>query len=519
MKRKIEIRGIVPWIWMVFGIGLDGWYHFVYGKEMLDSDMASEMILADILNKEHSLTGLTESWIYSTVIKVLSIQWPFRLGLALFPNNWHMARSVSTLLVICFYAFVTWLVFHVIERDDIAPWGSAFVVFPGGTWYFFHVIFGAYYFSLILISLFSFALIIIIYKTHRAILSNILTVVVIIIGVLSGMAGIKQLMFFYAPLCIASTVLYFKEVIGKKQINNAKLSLLITAVVASASSFIGYLINICILQKIYKFDYYGNQMIEFNEGFLDYLRYFIWSYGYTDEKVMMSPIGIVSMLGVVFGGLILLSVILMVLKFNHLTDLEQITVAVASACIFFVCFIFAYVDGAMQWLLPILPFGYILLVLEIGTERVAFERSRFVCFNVAILILLIVSCGTIYNEFAGPMHLYRAQRGLGPVVEMLRDEGYTQGISKFWTSNIITELSDGEIEMWTLGTENDQWPEWLTRSDHIGGYPEGRYFYLFETPISDGFEGEKKDLDEQFRDEHPELRLIYDDGKYAVYSN
>ena len=49
MKKRLKIVYIVPCLWLLFGILWLVWYHVVKGQLMLDSDMSSEMILADIL--------------------------------------------------------------------------------------------------------------------------------------------------------------------------------------------------------------------------------------------------------------------------------------------------------------------------------------------------------------------------------------------------------------------------------------------------------------------------------------
>lgn len=71
----------------------------------LDSDMSSELILENILPKEHRL--LTDKWMYSTELRVLNIQMIYQM-IFLFTNNWHTVRCVSSILLfvilfLCFY--------------------------------------------------------------------------------------------------------------------------------------------------------------------------------------------------------------------------------------------------------------------------------------------------------------------------------------------------------------------------------------------------------------------------------
>ena len=57
-------------------------------------------------------------------------------------------------------------------------------------------------------------------------------------------------------------------------------------------------------------------------------------------------------------------------------------------------------------------------------------------------------------------------------VAWLVENGYTQGIAGFWDSDIITALSNGQIEMWTVGdVDEPHIYEWLQVKSH-NTYPE-----------------------------------------------
>lgn len=517
MNRKPDIKRVIPWLWLILGLAWDGWYHFVHGKEMLDSDMAGEMILANILNKENSVTGMTKSWMYSTSVDVLNIQWPLRLGLLVFPHDWHMARVLGTMLTILLVAFAAWFVMRMSGRNDLAPWSAAFVVFPGGGWYFWQAIYGGYYLMYILISLFSYSLILFVYKSPDTKKRYLAMLLVTVLGILAGMAGVKQLMVFYAPLVLAAIVIYIVK-LPEEGIKNNRRIFLVASLWGSVASVVGYGINSKVLSNIYEFRDYGDTIIQYNDSFLDYIRYFTWSFGFIDQKEFLSPVGIASMCGLIFGILLLASAGLLLLRFDKLDDREQILAVVAMTSILFNCLIFTYVKGGMQYFLPVIPFGYLMFVLALDTLRFASKKASFLVLNMAMIMLTVASMGTVYNESHGPIHQYRAKPGLMRVVDMLSDAGYTEGISKFWTANVVTELSDGEIEMFILGKENEQWEGWLEKADHLGSYPEKPYFYIYEIPEKDGFEDHKAELDEAFRGEHPELNLIYEDARYVIYA-
>ena len=92
----------LPWLWMAAAYLFDLWYQLVPGKWIVDSDLASEMILSDLLNKEGSI--ISHNWFYSTELKVVNLQWFYRLGLLLFPDDWHLARTFGMAVTLALYA-------------------------------------------------------------------------------------------------------------------------------------------------------------------------------------------------------------------------------------------------------------------------------------------------------------------------------------------------------------------------------------------------------------------------------
>ena len=42
-----KVWALLPWLWLAAGYGLDLWFQLVPGRWMVDSDMASEMMLSN----------------------------------------------------------------------------------------------------------------------------------------------------------------------------------------------------------------------------------------------------------------------------------------------------------------------------------------------------------------------------------------------------------------------------------------------------------------------------------------
>ena len=534
MLIKRLMNRIAPCLWLLFGLGWDVWYHIVRGKIMLDSDMSSEMIVASILNKEHSLTGLTKSWGYSTVLNFFDTQWFYRIGLWISPDNWHVARTIGIIMAIIFLAFTMWLLFFSIGHPEWGIWAAALTVFPGGAWWFWQTIYGGYYIIYAAAPLLAFSFIILAEREKTVFKRFTFSVASVIISLLVGMNGIRSMMFFYAPFILAVFLIYILRARqnGMSVITGENKWFLILSVVSTLGALAGYLINTRILSDIYSFRQYSDSPIEY-ESILEFLRLYFWSFGFADEKELMSASGIASMCGLAFGFIVFLSGIRLIFRYKELSEQVQILTAVSISCILFSCFVFAYVSGhgAMQYFQPVIPFGYCLVVLEIQTEKYKFKHSSFVVSNAVICILLIASAGTIHNEHNGSMHKYRAKPTLGPIVDMLIDKGYTQGVSLFWSSNIVEELSNGKIEMWTLDDDSDIndvspniYQSAMQRVSHKSNHPDGRYFYIFDYDKGEDYEWYDKETEVglAYVQNHPypsELQPIYYDGLYVVYGN
>ncbi len=213
-------RNIIPIIWLTVGYIWSICYQIVYGQIMLDSDMSSEMVLSKILNDEHSISGITTSWFYSTELRFFNMQWIYRIGLAIFLHNWHMARTFNMSIAIAILAFVVWLVFYAIDCSQLGIWAAAMSIFPGGIWYFWMVIYAGHYIPYILITLFSTALILMASNDIKKVKSRMYIGIICLLGIGSGLNGIRQLMVFYTPLILSSLILL---VINQRHIENNDL--------------------------------------------------------------------------------------------------------------------------------------------------------------------------------------------------------------------------------------------------------------------------------------------------------
>ena len=96
------------------------------------------------------------------------------------------------------------------------------------------------------------------------------------------------------------------------------------------------------------------------------------------------------------------------------------------------------------------------------------------------------------------------------VQQALVEQGYTEGFATFWNGNVITELSNGKIEVWTIdapGSIEELYP-WLQKRTHSTEKPKGKVFLLLSLE-----ELEQCPIGENV----PQEDVIYSSDSYIAY--
>lgn len=520
------MKKTVPVIWLVVGCIWDIWFIATRGKMVLNSDMASDMILADLLNKEHSFGGLSRNWQYSSGLRYLGIHRLFQIWLCVFPNNWNLARTISMAVALSMFVAAMILVFYLIGRKELGIWAAAFSVFPGGSWYFLETITGGLYLSYIVISLLSFSLILLSVRNGRQIKGIVSFVLLLLISIGAGIDGIFQAIIFYMPLCFAAiTVLiidmrkHCTEIPTISSVAKRKSFIMtVLSFAAAISAFIGYEIGLQIIRRYCYFDRFGEEVMKY-QGFLESIKQYIWSYGFALDRVLISLFGVASMCGLIFGIIVICFGISLLLRVKKLSENEQLLILLAVISIVFSGFCFSYMgeEVDIRQFQPLVPMGYILVVMAIGTTDFKLYRTRLIALNLTMILLFIASLGTVcdINNKTENVNI------LASVVDRLVEQGYVQGVSLYRDANLVTELSNGKIEMWAISNESpDTWDERFQKKDHLIGPPQGRYFYLFD--LTKGEEEAFVDLGFSYIGSHSAptvLKPVYSDDKYVVYGN
>ena len=99
MNQKQTLRRLVkllPILFFVLMVAFSWVTAYFYANNILDSDAASELVLANLLSKENAL--ISTSWIYSNEIRVIQTNLIFTPLMKIF-TNWHTVRFVGIILL------------------------------------------------------------------------------------------------------------------------------------------------------------------------------------------------------------------------------------------------------------------------------------------------------------------------------------------------------------------------------------------------------------------------------------
>ena len=258
-----KIGALLPWLWLAAGYVLDMWFQLVPGKWIVDSDLASEMMLTKILNQEGSI--LSHSWYYSTELRVVNMQWFYRLGLLLFPDDWHLASTFGMAIALLVFIAAALLLAKEIGLGSLSPWMAGALIWPFGMRYLVYAMYGGYYLIHMLLPMLTLALVFCsIHAQNRR--PKVLCAVLACLAALgAGLNGVKVLMVFQAPFLLATMLLAVMALnsCGKTNWKDAcrtcgtEMQLLAGALYTTVAAMAGYVINAKILAKSYSFKSFG----------------------------------------------------------------------------------------------------------------------------------------------------------------------------------------------------------------------------------------------------------------------
>lgn len=494
-----RLRGVLPWAWLAGAWGFGVVFMLAYGRTLLDSDMASEMVLASLLNEEGGL--LSTSWHYSTELRVFCQQILFKLGLWVFPRNWHAARTLAQGLLSALTAVSCLYFARGASLRRSAPWIAGVLLLPVGFWQMFHCVFGGFYYVHMIFVMLSMGLVLRLADPCAPRLRTAVRALALaVVCFAAGLNGVRILMNLYAPLLVAAAVLLAWRVLhaplGPKPMSLPQLRLMAAAVGAAVCSAGGYLVNSRFLALSHHFsDQSQREWTTLDLGrLLNAWSDFLCLFGFPGDDQAIELTGTVSLFSIegILGALGLLLAAALVAAMAHLVIRRRLLcfehsalVCTLAACLAVDGAIFAFTNDMVgingSYWLPVLPLAFAALAAEIETMPLRAGHLRCGAAVALAACVVGVSVGTARTFVKQPP---RGDPHLVTVCDWLVENGYTQGYASFWYANVMTELSDGVIEMWDvddLSRMNTHY--WLQEYDHSQP-PQGPVFLIADPSVN-----------------------------------
>ena len=506
----------LPWLWMAAAYLFDLWYQLVPGKWIVDSDLASEMILSDLLNKEGTI--ISHNWFYSTELKVVNLQWFYRLGLLIFPNDWHLARTFGMAITLALFAAAMLFFVKCAGLGRAGLWMVGTLLWPFGQHYLVYAIYGGYY----LVYTFFYMLVLALVlrslnadKKHCA----LQWVLACVITAVAGMNGVKQLMVFHAPLCLAAAILLVLALhsCGKTKWKAAldacrkEVRLLAASLVTAVAAAAGYFVSNAVLSRMYDFKSYNFIVWNRDEDWFTLDRIlmdFFHEFGYENGSGVFHFGGIAAAVGLLLGCWMFFCIVRLLLRLDKLERNDKLLVLllVAMLAVCGVAYTYFHEYYLYFWLMN-MPVAIAVMAVEIKTEDFHILGARQLLGVGLAVCFTLCAVSTVRQE---QEHPYLAHKGLNTAAEWLVDNGYTQGYSTFWNGNAMTELTSGKLEVWTLQSlDRDDVPNWLQPKSHLTTDPE-HPFLLIDTETDGPAENAKLI-------QYGDCTEVYNDGRYVIY--
>lgn len=506
----------LPWLWMAAAYLFDLWYQLVPGKWIVDSDLASEMILSDLLNKEGTI--ISHNWFYSTELKVVNLQWFYRLGLLIFPNDWHLARTFGMAITLALFAAAMLFFVKCAGLGRAGLWMVGTLLWPFGQHYLVYAIYGGYYFVYTFFYMLVLALVLRSLnadKKHCA----LQWVLACVITAVAGMNGVKQLMVFHAPLCLAAAILLVLALhsCGKTNWKAAldacrkEVRLLVASLVTAVAAAAGYFVSNAVLSRLYDFKSYNFIVWNRDEDWFTLDRIlmdFFHEFGYENGSGVFHFGGIAAAVGLLLGCWMFFCIVRLLLRLDKLERNDKLLVLllVAMLAVCGVAYTYFHEYYLYFWLMN-MPVAIAVMAVEIKTEDFHILGARQLLGVGLAVCFTLCAVSTVRQE---QEHPYLAHKGLNTAAEWLVDNGYTQGYSTFWNGNAMTELTSGKLEVWTLQSlDRDDVPNWLQPKSHLTTDPE-HPFLLIDTETDGPAENAKLI-------QYGDCAEVYNDGRYVIY--
>ena len=483
---------------------------------LLNADDSSELVLSRLLSENKEV--LSGDWYYSTEIRLLNTQLVYTPFFWIF-KSWHMVRICSLAVMCCILIAGARYFCRNTSIKEYSLIVALLLVLPVSYDYMRFVLKGAYYVPHIAINLFELGMLFKYLNAGKRKRRSFILCASVILSLLAGAGGARQILMLYLPLLFGVMMSIFVILYNKRYADAVEpfiRDLTGFTLASFAGAAAGFVINSKVLPKFFTFKKWNSI------GFIDLSadNLFAVLNGYWAEMgYRKGPAGLSTLLtngiAIVLFTLALWSMVYGIRHYSEVSrEYHVLSVFYAS---FLVIFTALYVWTDMlyrdRYNIPTHLFGFILILFWFKESRPRFKIR-------SILLLLYIGA-LLINSVLAYRYFWKVDNTseYREIVAYLTGEGYDFGYGTFWNSNILTELSDGQLKMhiWVDGDDTGAL-EKLTNVDYARGWlqakendtliPEGKVFVIFSA-------AEPEHL--VWKDNIEKLTPIYKTSDYIVF--
>ena len=488
LKKQIPYILLGATLLLLLGLNIISQDHW------LDSDMAAEMIFSRIPSEEHHIFSTT-NWYYSTEFRVLYTQ--LIMGpLFRICSNWHVIRTITNLV---FYGLMLASYYYFMKplkvSRGLTVLSSCLLLLPFSETMMTHMQMG---------------------NTYS------LWIFYVLLAIVCGMSGVRYLLALQCPLVLTS----FFYLLGGEEFQSfrgemtkahfrallptTRMKYFLYSVVGAFFAVAGYGINVVWISHKYVFQTYGaTNFIALYHGVLfDRIQNaagcLLMLFGYIPDKGFLSLRGIVTMAAFAMLG-IYGYVTVKSGKTEQSTGFRSLITLFLKVSFVLNLFVFIFTTSTMvpRYYITIFIFALPVLCFYLEEEQMPFDRLAV---TALLTICLILGTGKTVMSFL-TVDKNETKR---PVAQFLAENGYDFGFATYNNANIITELTNGEVEIGNIGDpEHLEYFKWSSPMKYYEeGYHTGETFLLLTSEECAEYA------------EAPALKQgekVYEDGIYTVY--
>ncbi len=504
MKKKERFWEILAWGALAAALLLLLALNVFWGDHWIDSDMAAEMIFSRLLAQEGKWIA-TENWYYSTEFRVLYTQL-IMVPLFHLLEDWHVIRTLTNIIT---YLLLLGSYFYCMKplkiRRSTVIFSSVILLLPFSETFLTHMQLGNTYMWHVILILLAFGMFLRLaqpWKGRRA-GKTATGIAYMALSLVCGLSGVRYMLALQAPLCIAAGVYLMKSREFAKLrrelapgqlreqiprvLSQERLAYLFWSVLGLLGAGVGYLVNVAVLGRRFRFQTYEvTNFIKVFQGVLlertqDTVGNLLQLFGYIEEKGFLSVRGVISLLA--FG--FLAGILFLTVRCARLLAKESGNGPAGShsrfVLYFFVTafalntFVFLFTTSTIvaRYYITVFLFALPLLCIYYEREKMPLDR----------LLLTMLLCGALGLTTAKCVYSFvdkDKNADKRPVAAYLEEQGYTFGYASYWNGNIVTELTDGAVEIANIH-EIDRMDMFTWSSPmryYQEGYHDGKTFIL-----------------------------------------